>query len=276
MPPDRAPAAPAAGRLTPARLAPVAVLVAIMALVFAMGWHRHLSLETLVRHRMALAEFVAAHYAAALLAFMATYVAAVSLSIPGSLFLTITAGLLFGAVVGGMAVVIAATIGASIIFLIARSAFSAYVVRRAGPRLSRIVDGFCADAFSYLLFLRLVPLFPFFLVNLAPALVGVRLPVFVAATAIGIIPATFVFASVGAGLDSVIRAQAAMYQACLASGRSDCRLDFELAAVLTPQLLGALAALGLLALVPVVVKRVFMRRQGIPQAAAEQGSRPDA
>jgi uncharacterized membrane protein YdjX (TVP38/TMEM64 family) len=277
MLPERAtaPTAQAAGRLTPARLAPVVVLVAVMILVFAMGWHRHLSLETLVRHRMALDAFVAAHYAAALLAFMGAYVVAVSLSIPGSLFLTITAGLLFGTLVGGIAVVIAATIGASVIFLIARSAFSSYVVRRAGPRLSRIVDGFCADAFSYLLFLRLVPLFPFFLVNLAPALVGVRLPVFVAATAIGIIPATFVFASVGAGLDSVIQTQAAMYRACLSSGRGDCQLDFELSALLTPQLLGALVALGLLALVPVVVKRVFMRRQGLPQTA-QQGSRPDA
>jgi uncharacterized membrane protein YdjX (TVP38/TMEM64 family) len=251
---------PAAGRVSLARLAPVVVLLAIMAAVFAMGWHRHLSLETLVQHRTALAAFVAAHYATALGAFMAIYVAAVALSIPGAFLLTLTAGVLFGTIVGGIAVVIAATIGASIIFLIARSAFAAYVVRRAGPRLTRIVDGFCADAFSYLLFLRLVPLFPFFLVNLAPALVGVRLPVFVAATAIGIIPATLVFASVGAGLDSVIRAQDAVHQSCIASGRSDCQLDFALSAVLTPQLVGALVALGLLALVPVIVKRVFMRR----------------
>jgi uncharacterized membrane protein YdjX (TVP38/TMEM64 family) len=266
---------PAATRLSPRRLVPVGVLVAIMALVFAMGWHRQLSLETLVNHRSALNAFVMAHYVAALLAFMAIYVAAVSLSIPGAVFLTMAAGVLFGTLVGGIAVVIAATIGASVIFLIARSAFATYVVRRAGPRLTRIVDGFCADAFSYLLFLRLVPLFPFFLVNLAPALVGVRLPVFVAATALGIVPATFVFVSVGAGLDSVIRAQEAMYQSCLASGRSDCRLDFEFAGVLTPQLLGALVALGVLALVPVIVKRVLMRRATLNHAA-ERGCRPDA
>jgi uncharacterized membrane protein YdjX (TVP38/TMEM64 family) len=273
MPPEHAPALPAATRLSLRRLAPVGVLVAVMVLVFAMGWHRHLSLQTLVDHRTALKAFVAAHYVAALLAFMAVYVAAVSLSIPGAVFLTMTAGVLFGTLVGGIAVVIAATIGASVIFLIARSAFASYVVRRAGPRLTRIVDGFCADAFSYLLFLRLVPLFPFFLVNLAPALVGVRLPVFIAATALGIIPATFVFVSVGAGLDSVILAQDAMYKACLASGRSDCRLDFELAGVLTPQLIGALVALGVLALVPVVVKRVFMRRTNLPGYPA---SEPDA
>jgi len=253
------PAARHATRLTVGRVAPVVVIALAAFLVFAMGWHRQLSLETLVRHRAALDDFVNAHFALALAAFVAIYVTAVSLSIPGAVFLTIAGGLLFGVIVGGAAVVVAATIGATVIFLIARSAFSDYVVRRAGPRLSKIVDGFCADAFSYLLFLRLVPVFPFFLVNLAPALVGVRVPIFIAATAIGVIPATFVFASVGAGLDSVIHAQSSMYDACVAAGRVDCRLDFDPAAALTPQLIGALIALGLLALVPVVLRRFVGR-----------------
>jgi uncharacterized membrane protein YdjX (TVP38/TMEM64 family) len=249
-----APAAPS-GRLTVGRLAPVVAIGLAAVLVFAMGWHRQLSLETLVRHRAALDDFVDMHFAAALTAFVAIYITAVSLSLPGGLFLTVSGGLLFGVLIGGAAAVMGATVGATVIFLIARSAFGEYVVRRAGPRLSKLADGFCAHAFSYLLFLRLVPVFPFFLVNLAPALVGVRLTTFVAATAIGIIPATFVFASVGAGLDSVIQAQAAMYHACLNAGRADCRLDFNPAAALTPQLIGALIALGLLALAPVLVRR---------------------
>jgi uncharacterized membrane protein YdjX (TVP38/TMEM64 family) len=264
MPPEHAsaPAAQRTSRLTPARLAPVAVIVLVAAVVFVTGAHRHLSLETLVRHRDALSDFVDAHYAAALAAFIAVYITSVSLSIPGAVFLTIAGGFLFGVIAGGVAVVVAGTTGASVIFLIARSAFGEYVVRRAGPRLSKILDGFCADAFSYLLFLRLVPVFPFFLVNLAPALVGVRLRTFVAATALGIIPATFVFASVGAGLDSVIHVQASAYHACLAAGRTECRVDFDPSAALTPQLIGALVALGLLALVPVVVKRMSARRLG--------------
>jgi len=270
MTPERAsvPAAQRTGRLSARRIVPVVAIVLAGALVFATGAHRHLSLETLVRHRDALSAFVDAHYATALLGYMAIYIAAVSLSIPGALFLTITGGFLFGTIAGGAAIVVAATIGASIIFLVARSAFGEYVVRRAGPRLSKILEGFCADAFSYLLFLRLVPLFPFFLVNLAPALVGVRLGTFVAATAIGIIPATLVFASVGAGLDSVIGAQASAYHGCVAAGRLDCRVDFDPGAVLTPQLIGALVALGLLALVPVVVKRVAARRLGNEQPAS--------
>jgi len=270
--PGLAPAAAArSGRLTVGRLAPVVAIGLVAVVVFAMGWHRQLSLETLVRHRAALDDFVDMHFAAALTAFVAIYVMAVSLSLPGALFLTISGGLLFGAVIGGTAAVVGATTGATVIFLIARSAFGEYVIRRAGPRLSKLVDGFCANAFSYLLFLRLVPVFPFFLVNLAPALVGVRVTTFVAATAIGIIPATFVFASVGAGLDSVIQAQAAMYNACLNAGRTDCHLDFNPAAVLTPQLMGALIALGLLALAPVVV-RLFNSGAMAAKAGGTTGS----
>jgi len=271
MLPDRvsspAAAAQPPGRPMLKRFLPLAAILVVGAVVFATGWHRFLTLETLVRHRVALAAFVDAHYAAALAAFVALYITVVSLSIPGAVFLTIAGGLLFGTIVGGAAVTVAATIGATVIFLIARSAFGEYIVRRAGPRLTKIVSSFCADAFSYLLFLRLVPLFPFFLVNLAPALVGVRLWTFVAATAIGIIPATFVFASVGAGLDSVIAAQASMFNACLEAGRTDCRFDFNPSAALTPQLVGALIALGVLALVPVVVRKTALRKAGGPARA---------
>ena len=144
--------------------------------------------------------------------------------------------------------------------MIATSAFGEHLVRRAGPLASKLAEGFRAEAFYYLLFLRLVPAFPFFLVNLVPALAGVRLSTFVAATGLGIIPATFAFAFVGAGLDSVIRAQGALYHACLAAGRADCRLDFDIKAAVTLELLVALAALGVVALIPLAVKRLRTRR----------------
>jgi uncharacterized membrane protein YdjX (TVP38/TMEM64 family) len=170
-----------------------------------------------------------------------------------------TAGILFGAVLGGAASVVGATIGAICIFLIAKSAVGDYLVRRAGPLAQKLAQGFRADAFSYLLFLRLVPIFPFWIVNLVPALVGVKLATFAAATALGVIPATFVFAFVGQGLDSVIAAQQAAYQSCLAAARPDCRLVFHINTALTPELLAALAALGVLALVPVLVRRLRAR-----------------
>jgi uncharacterized membrane protein YdjX (TVP38/TMEM64 family) len=247
------------------RLAPVAAVALVMALVFAMGWHRFLSLETLVRHRAAIDGFVAAHDGLAIAAFVGVYIAVVALSIPGGAVLTIAGGILFGWFVGGLAAILGATLGATVLFLIARTACAEFLLRRAGPLVAKVAQGFCADAFNYLLFLRLVPVFPFWLVNLAPALVGVRLGTFVLATALGIIPGTFAYALVGAGLDSVIAAQESAYRACLAAGRDGCRLDFALSAVATPQLLAAFVALGVVALIPVAVRKWRARRgAGMP------------
>jgi uncharacterized membrane protein YdjX (TVP38/TMEM64 family) len=260
---DKHPSSAAAGaghsKLPLRRLVPLIVVVAASAVVFAMGWQRQLSFESLVRHHEALRAFIAVHEVSAVAAYVALYIAAAALSVPVGVFLTVTSGILFGAGLGGAASVVGATIGAICIFLIAKSAVGDYLVRRAGPLTQKLARGFRADAFSYLLFLRLVPIFPFWIVNLVPALVGIRLATFAAATALGIIPATFVFAFVGQGLDSVIAAQQAAYQSCLAAARPDCRLKFHIDTALTPELLGALAALGVLALVPVLVRRLRAR-----------------
>jgi uncharacterized membrane protein YdjX (TVP38/TMEM64 family) len=254
------PRAAPAGHARLRRLAPVAAVVLLMAVVFAMGWHRFLSLETLVRHRAAIESFVTAHCALAIVTFVVAYVAAVALSIPGAAVLTIASGVLFGWLIGALAAIVAATSGATVVFLIARGAGGETILRRAGPLACKLADGFRADAFNYLLFLRLVPVFPFWLVNLAPAVMGVSLATFVMATALGIIPGSFAYALVGAGLDSVIAAQETAYRACLASGRADCRLDFSMSALVTPQLLAALVALGVVALIPVVVRKWRARR----------------
>src|SRR5205085_7030964 len=126
----------------------------------------------------------------AVAAFIALYVTVAALSIPSGVILTTIGGFLFGPVVGALSAIIGATIGATIIFLIARSAAGEHLFRRAGPLAAKFAEGFRADAFCYMLFLRLVPL-PFWLVNLAPALLGVLLSTFVTATATGIIPACF-------------------------------------------------------------------------------------
>jgi uncharacterized membrane protein YdjX (TVP38/TMEM64 family) len=241
------------------RMLPLAVIVLATGLVLALGWHRHLSFETLVRHHGVIHEFILSTRIAAVAAYVASYAVAVALSLPAGLFMTMAGGALFGGVVGGMAAIVGATLGATIIFLIARSAAGEHLARRVGPRAEKLAAGFRANACSYLLFLRLVPVFPFFLVNLVAALAGVRLGTFVGATAIGIVPGAFALAFIGAGLDSVIRAQGVTYNACVAAGRADCRVDFDLEAALTPELLAALVALGVLALVPVVVKRLRAR-----------------
>jgi uncharacterized membrane protein YdjX (TVP38/TMEM64 family) len=252
--PARAPA-----RLSIRRLWPLLLIVAIAAVVLATGTHRHLSFETLARHHGEIRDFIGAHQVAAVLAYAGLYIIVVALSIPGGLFLTLAGGMLFGGLLGGAVTVVSATIGATIIFLIARSALGEHLARRAGPMVDRVARGFVADAFNYLLFLRLVPVFPFWLVNLVPALAGVRLGTFVVATFVGIIPGTFAYAFVGSGLESVIAAQGVDYRACLAAGRADCRFDFHVKSVVTPELIAALVLLGIVALIPVVVKRIRAR-----------------
>jgi uncharacterized membrane protein YdjX (TVP38/TMEM64 family) len=242
------------------RLIPLIAVVLLAGLAYYAVGRGGLTLEALLRHREAIDGFVTAHRVLAVLAYIGLYVVVVALSVPGAIYLTVSGGFLFGVVVGGFAALVGAVTGATLIFLVARTALGEPLLRRAGPRAIKLAQGFRDDAFSYLLFLRLVPAFPFFLVNLVPALAGVRLGPFVAATALGVIPASFVYAFAGTGLDSVITAQKNSYQDCLAAGGSDCHLTFDARDILTPELLAALVALGLLALLPVVVRRLRARR----------------
>jgi uncharacterized membrane protein YdjX (TVP38/TMEM64 family) len=238
-------------------------VVLLIAVVYALGWHRQISPETFVRYRTEIVGFVANHAVAAIACYIALYIAVVGLSIPGAVFLTVAGGFLFGTIAGALAAIVGASAGATLVFCIARRAVGEPLAGRAGPFAEKFAQGFRADAFSYLLFLRLVPV-PFWLVNLAPALFNVSLRTFVAATVLGIIPATFAFAFFGAGLDSVLAAQEVSFKACLAAGHPDCRVDIDLQAILTPQLLAALVSLGVIALIPVVVKRLRARRPAAP------------
>lgn len=243
---------------------PLALFVALLALVLHQEWHHHLSLERLATDEMALRAAVAERPLLATLVYAAIYVAIVALSVPGAAALTLAGGFLFGWLTAGLVTVVAATLGATAVFLVARSTLGAFLAARAGPRLAALADGFRRDAFSYLLFLRLVPAFPFWLVNLAPALLDVRLSTYVIATFAGIVPGTFAFAVIGSGLGGVLAAQRQGYEACLmeAAAPEACSLTLDPSAVLTPGLLTAFVALGVLALVPVVGRRL-MRRRGM-------------
>lgn len=220
----------------------VAVVALLVALRFT-GLGELLSLDTLARHRGALTGFVAQNWLLAAGAFVLAYATAVALSVPGAVILTLSGGFLFGAVAGTALTVVAATIGATLVFLLARRIFGADALDRLGPVAQKLAAGLRRDAGPYLLVLRLVPLFPFFLVNLVPAFAGVRLPVFVVTTLFGILPATAVFSLAGAGLGSVLDA----------GGTLDVR------SILTPQILGALIGLAALSLVAIPLKRRFAR-----------------
>lgn len=241
------------------RILPLMAIIGVAAAVYGAFGRGIISLQELVMHREAIDSFVNAHLVLALFAYIALYVAAVTISLPGASFLTAVGGFLFGLALGASGAVIGATVGATVIFLVARTALGEPLLRRAGPQTTRLAQGFQDNAFSYLLFLRLVPVFPFFLVNLVPAFAGGRLAPFFAATLLGVIPGSIAYAFAGIGLDSVIVAQKHAMQNCLATGRIDCHFVFNAKDILTPQLIGASIMLGLLALVPVAVRHIRRR-----------------
>ncbi|MEM8573726.1 MAG: TVP38/TMEM64 family protein [Pseudomonadota bacterium] len=245
------------------RLWPLLALAGVAILVVSMGWHHYLSLEHLAANRESLRTLMDDHYVLALAAFTLLYAVIVALSIPGGVVLTIAGGFLFGWFVGGALSVVGATIGATAIFLVARGALRDVLIAKAGPKLQRFAKGFQEDALSYLLFLRLVPVFPFWLINLAPGLLGVSFGTYVLTTFIGIIPGTFAFALAGAGLDSVIDAQQVSYESCLAkageAGHDSCMFAIDPSALLTTNVIAAVVALGVVALIPVVAKKLSRR-----------------
>jgi uncharacterized membrane protein YdjX (TVP38/TMEM64 family) len=227
------------------RLAPLLVLLALIAAVFASGLDRYLTFEALREHRQALLAVVEANVLFAALGFVVVYAAAIALSVPGGAVLTMTGGFLFGVVIGSALSVTGATIGATVVFLIAKTALGDPLRARAGPWLARMEAGFRENALSYLLFLRLIPVFPFWLVNLVPAFLGVPLATFVVATLIGIIPGSVVYTSVGNGLGAVF-------------DRGDTP---DLGIIFTPEILLPILGLAVLALLPVAYKK-WRARQG--------------
>jgi uncharacterized membrane protein YdjX (TVP38/TMEM64 family) len=238
------------------RLAIPLLVVAAMGVAYALGLHKYFTLQAIAENRASLEAFRQSNPVFAALVFFAAYVGVVALSLPGAAVLTILGGFLFGWFFGGIITVLAATIGAILIFQIARSALGAGLAKRAGPFLSRLKDGFEKDAFNYLLFLRLVPAFPFWLVNIAPAISNVSLRTFSLATLLGIIPGTFAFSFVGQGLGSVIDAQAAAHAACVAQNAvANCPFNLELSSLVTREVIYALAALGVVSIIPVFLKK---------------------
>jgi uncharacterized membrane protein YdjX (TVP38/TMEM64 family) len=225
------------------RLLPLLVLVAGLVVFFALGLHRYLSFEVLRDNREALLNWVQQNGLLAALAYMAIYAIAVAFSLPGGLVLSITGGFLFGTLLGSLYIVIGATVGATALFIIAKSALGDFLSAKAGPWLHKMEAGFRKNALSYLLVLRLVPLFPFFVVNLVPAFLGVPLSTYVIGTFFGIIPGVFVFASVGTGLGSIF----------------DKGESFSATGILTPQIVIALVGLAALALLPVIYKTIKTR-----------------
>lgn len=222
------------------RLLPVGLIAAALALFFALGGPQYVSLESLRENREALSALVSDNFLLVFFGFIALYAILVGISFPGASFLSIFGGFLFGTLLGGSAIVIGATLGATAIFLAARYALGDMLTRKAGPYMKKFEAGLKKNELSYLFILRLIPAFPFFIVNIVPALFDVKLRNYVLTTFFGIIPGSFVYASVGAGVGAVF----------------DAGGDVQLSGLmLQPKILGPILGLIALSLLPVIYKK---------------------
>ncbi len=226
------------------RFAPLGLILAALGFGYAMGWQRFFTLDYLAQSQTTLQNYVAENPVLSRAGFFIAYAAAVAVSFPAASILTIFAGFLFGWIVGGIIVAFAATLGACVLFLSAKSAFGDSLRKRVGGAAKAMTEGFEKDAFSYLLFLRLAPIFPFFVINIVPALFKVPLKTYATATVLGILPGTFAYAFLGQGLGSSL-------DAATKAGTS-----LNVKDLITPQLLTAFIVLALAALLPIVIKRL--------------------
>lgn len=223
-------------RLSLSRAVPLVILIAGLIAFFALGLHNYLSFEILRENTEMLSLWVERSYVLAASAYILVYVIVVAFSLPGGAVMSMAGGFLFGWIAGIFYILIGATIGATVLFLAAKTALGDALRNRTKGAIRKLEDGFRENAFNYLLFLRLVPALPFWIVNLVPAFLGVSLRTYVLATFIGIIPGAAVYSSIGNGLGAVFDE----------GGTPDLGLIFN------PQILIPIIALAVLALVPVL------------------------
>jgi len=241
------------------RFLPLIVIAAALTAFFIFDLDRFFTLDALREYRGDLRAFAEANPLLAPLGMAALYAALVAISFPGAGFLTIFCGFMFGTLLGGTVVVFGATIGATLIFLAAKTALGDSLKKKAGPWMEKFEKGFREGEFSYLLVMRLVPAFPFFIVNLVPAFLGAKLRNYIITTAFGIMPATFVYASVGAGAGAVLDAGGELQLSGL---------------LLKPEIVGPIVGLIVVALVlPRVVK--YFAKSKLPQEAVEASEASD-
>ncbi len=224
------------------RYVPLLIIGAISLMVWISGVHHYFSFEQLRLHHEDLETYINLYPVTSFALYMGVYIALVGLSIPGATFMTLTGGFLFGQMVGTGLVVISATIGATLLFISAKLASEGFLSRKAGPWFEKMKRGFQEDAFSYLLTLRLIPIFPFVAINLVAALFQIPLWTFVVTTFVGIIPGSFVYVSIGNAFKDLILTP-----------------NLTPTIVLEPKFMIALVGLGILSLLPVLYKRLHNR-----------------
>ena len=238
------------------RWLPLLGLLGLTVLGYSLGLQHYFSVQGIADNQNLLHSYVADHLVLALLIYSLAYFAVVALSFPGAGLLSILGGFVFGWALSAPITVIAATLGAIVVFKIVQTSLGQVIADRAGPFVQKLSGGFEKDGFNYLLFLRLVPAFPFFAVNAVAGLTKMSLRTFTLGTLIGIIPGSIAFAWLGRGFGSVIEAQQISHDACVVqNGALNCPFELSSTSLVTPQLLWAFAALGLISLIPVALKK---------------------
>jgi uncharacterized membrane protein YdjX (TVP38/TMEM64 family) len=217
------------------------VIVILVVLFFYFDLGRYLTIESLKNNRDLLAGLYSDNRFVFVALFIVIYIVQTALALPGAAVLTLAAGAIFGAVMGTVYANIGATIGATLSFLVARYLFHDTIQSKFGPKLQRINNELDKAGFNYLLFLRLVPIFPFFLINLAAGLTRIRLRTFILGTMLGIIPGGFVYCNAGASLASIN----------------------SVGEIASFRVLGSLALLGLFALTPVFYAGFKRKRKNL-------------
>ncbi len=230
------------------RFLPLFLLAGVIALIFAMGWNRYLSLDTIRDHGAEFHDFKDANYILCLLILMAVFAILTASVVPGVFFVTITAGYLFGPWVGGVSTSIAATVGALIVYAVARSALGEALRKKAERDqglMQKVCEAIDKDTFWYVLASRLAVVVPFHMINVAAGIMSVRLTPYTVATVIGLLPAHIIYCWIGARLNELLRTNPNPdFQALFGQFWAPMAGVFVLAVVLPFALKGLQAALG--------------------------------
>lgn len=222
---------------------PIAVLIIGIVVFFSLGGQKYLSLDALKENYQQILTFTNHHFIVGISIFAIAYIVVVAFSIPGATIMTLLGGLLFGLLLGTFVVVVSATIGACIVFFAVRTALGEALQSKAKGSIEKMRLGFENDAFNYLMVLRLIPIFPFFVINIAAGMLSVKFRDFFWATFLGIIPGSAVYVWMGTSLGYAIK-------------KGD---DINLRIILDHQFILPIIALAILSIVPVFIKKFNKR-----------------
>ena len=250
------------------RYLPLVLLLVAAGAVFGLGLHRYFSFEAAIAHSEALDRMVDQSPLWAFLIYVAVYSAAIVFALPGAIVFTAFGGFLFGWFGGAIGGILGATVGGTITVLIGSASLGASLQAASLPRFQRLSQGFRDGAFSYIVFLRLIPIVPYIAINIAAGIFRVPLKTFIAATMVGIAPIAFCFGFIGSGLDRGMEQQLAAFRACERATPGECKIEFDFMNFLSRELIIGMVIFAMLALLPIIFRKKIARLRRPPREEA--------